>query len=98
VTGVVLTDVKSGETQTLAIDGLFLAIGHIPNTEWLNGQLAADDQGYLLHEAGGTETERPGVFVAGDVGDRLYQQAVTAAGTGCMAALDAEEYLVEHGF
>jgi thioredoxin reductase (NADPH) len=97
VSGLRLRDVHSGEERSLPVNGLFLAIGHIPNTEWLHGQLAADEQGYLITKPGSTETDLPGVFVAGDVGDRLYQQAVTAAGTGCMAALDAEEFLVEHG-
>jgi thioredoxin reductase (NADPH) len=97
ISGLRLADVHTGEERHLAVNGLFLAIGHVPNTDWLEGQLATDDQGYLLTKPGSTETDLPGVFVAGDVGDRVYQQAVTAAGTGCMAALDAEEYLAEHG-
>jgi thioredoxin reductase (NADPH) len=97
ITALQLRDVKTGEERELAVQGLFLAIGHIPNTEWLEGQLPANEQGYLLTKPGSTETDLPGVFVAGDVGDPLYQQAVTAAGTGCMAALDAEEYLSERG-
>ncbi|MCL6564712.1 MAG: NAD(P)/FAD-dependent oxidoreductase, partial [Firmicutes bacterium] len=71
--------------------------GHIPNVEWLGGQVRLDQYGYVVAGPGSTETNIPGVFAAGDVADRLYQQAVTAAGTGCMAALDAEEYLTEHG-
>ncbi len=96
VSGLSLENLQTHETDELAVDGLFLAIGHIPNTEWLGGQLPTDDAGYLLSEAGTSETAIPGVFVAGDVADRIYQQAVTAAGTGCIAALDAEEYLAEH--
>lgn len=97
VHGVTLRDTVTHETRDLMIDGLFLAIGHIPNTEWLHGQLPTDAEGYLIAEPGTSETSIPGVFVAGDVADRVYQQAVTAAGTGCIAALDAEEYLAEHG-
>jgi len=97
VHGVTLRDTVTHETRDLTIDGLFLAIGHIPNTEWLHGQLPTDADGYLITEPGTSETSIPGVFVAGDVADRVYQQAVTAAGTGCIAALDAEEYLAEHG-
>lgn len=96
VSGLTLDNLETHETHELPLDGLFLAIGHIPNTEWLGGQLPTDDAGYLLSEAGTSETSIPGVFVAGDVADRIYQQAVTAAGTGCIAALDAEEYLAEH--
>jgi thioredoxin reductase (NADPH) len=97
VSGVTLTDTVDGSTRVLKVTGLFLAIGHIPNTEWLNGQLPADKDGYLKVAPGSSETDIPGVFVAGDVADRVYQQAVTAAGTGCIAALDAEEYLAERG-
>ena len=96
VSGVTLTDVETHETRELPLDGLFLAIGHVPNTEWLKGQLPTDEHGYLVSHPGTSETAIPGVFVAGDVADPLYQQAVTAAGTGCIAALDAEEYLAEH--
>lgn len=96
VSGLTLDNLETHETDELPLDGLFLAIGHIPNTEWLGDQLPTDDAGYLLSEAGTSETSIPGVFVAGDVADRIYQQAVTAAGTGCIAALDAEEYLAEH--
>lgn len=96
VSGLTLENLETHETDELPLDGLFLAIGHTPNTEWLGGQLPTDEAGYLLSEAGTSETSIPGVFVAGDVGDRIYQQAVTAAGTGCIAALDAEEYLAEH--
>ncbi len=95
VTGLRLRDTKTGEERDMAVNGLFLAIGHIPNTEWLKGQLATDHDGYIITEPGTSETRVPGVFVAGDVADRLYQQAVTAAGSGCVAALDAQEFLEE---
>ncbi len=95
VSGVTLENLETHKTDELALDGLFLAIGHTPNTEWLGGQLPTDQAGYLLSEPGTSETSIPGVFVAGDVADPTYQQAVTAAGTGCIAALDAEEYLAE---
>lgn len=95
VTGIRLKDTETGSERDMAVDGLFLAIGHIPNTEWLKGQLETDPDGYLHTTPGTSETQIPGVFVAGDVSDRLYQQAVTAAGSGCMAALDAQEYLEE---
>lgn len=96
VIGVRLRDVKTGEVATLPVQGLFLAIGHKPNTEVFRGQIALDDQGYVvLH--GHTETSVPGVFAAGDVADRRYRQAITAAGMGCQAALDAQRFLEEHG-
>lgn len=96
VQAAVLEDVKGGDRQELPVDGIFLAIGHIPNTDWLGGALEMDDQGYIKSQPGTSETNVPGVFVAGDIADRFYQQAVTAAGSGCMAALDAQEYLEEH--
>jgi thioredoxin reductase (NADPH) len=95
VSGIRLRDTKTGAERDMPVDGLFLAIGHIPNTEWLHGQLETDAEGYLVSRPGTSETRIPGVFVAGDVSDRLYQQAVTAAGSGCVAALDAQEYLEE---
>ncbi|HXH24350.1 MAG TPA: thioredoxin-disulfide reductase [Vicinamibacterales bacterium] len=94
VTGVVVRNVKTGEVGELAVDGLFIAIGHTPNTSLFKGQLELDADGYIITHAG-TKTSVPGVFAAGDVQDRVYRQAVTAAGTGCMAAIDAERYL-EH--
>jgi thioredoxin reductase (NADPH) len=97
VTGVRLREVAGGASRDLACQGFFLAIGHRPNTEVLRGQLALDDQGYITVEPGTTRTNVHGVFAAGDVADRNYRQAVTAAGTGCMAAIDAERYLAERG-
>jgi thioredoxin reductase (NADPH) len=92
VTGVKLKNVTTGETSTLDCAGLFVAIGHTPNVKVFGNQIALDEHGYIkLH--GGTRTNVPGVFAAGDVADRTYRQAVTAAGQGCAAALDAERYL-----
>ncbi len=93
VTGIRLRDTRSGEERQLACDGVFLAIGHIPNTGLLEGQLDMDPSGYLIVREPGTATNVPGVFAAGDVMDPIYRQAVTAAGTGCRAAIDAERYL-----
>jgi thioredoxin reductase (NADPH) len=93
VEAVKLRNLKTGATQDLAVKGLFVAIGHEPNTKFLGGQLATDESGYLKVEPGSTRTNIPGVFAAGDVADHVYRQAVTAAGTGCMAALDAERFL-----
>ena len=93
VNGLRLRHVRSGVTQTLALDGVFVAIGHTPNTTIFRGALDLDADGYILTEAGTTRTSVPGIFAAGDVQDRIYRQAVTAAGSGCMAALDAEKWL-----
>jgi thioredoxin reductase (NADPH) len=93
VTGVRLKNVKSGESQEFKVDAVFVAIGHEPNTALFAGQLDMDELGYLKVVPGTTRTNVEGVFAAGDVADRVYRQAVTAAGTGCMAAIEAERWL-----
>lgn len=93
MTGVILKDTKDDSTQQLDADGLFMAIGHKPNTDLFKGILDMDETGYLIVKPGSTYTNIEGVFAAGDVADKTYRQAVTAAGTGCMAALDAERWL-----
>jgi len=97
VKSVTLKDTVSGESIKRDAGGLFFAIGHQPNTGFLKGQLAQDSRGYLKVEPFSTETSVPGIFAAGDVADDKYRQAVSAAGTGCMAALDAERYLAAKG-
>ena len=88
-----LRNVLTEEPMTLDVNGLFYAIGHVPNTAFLSGQLALHDNGYIRTKPGTTETSVDGVFAAGDVQDHRYRQAVTAAGSGCMAALEAEAWL-----
>jgi len=94
-TGLRLRDASTGADSVLPVTGVFVAIGHDPRSELFKGQLATDDDGYLLVEEPSTKTAIPGVFAAGDVVDRHYRQAVTAAGTGCAAALDAERWLAD---
>ena len=97
VTGVRLRDTVTGEESELDADGFFLAIGHDPNTSLFAGQLDLDDAGYIvLRDGGSTHTSVDGVFASGDVADTVYRQAITAAGTGCRAAIDAERWLAEH--
>lgn len=93
VEGIRIKNNQTQETEEIPITGLFIAIGHKPNTELFKGQLEMDDSGYLITKGKSTKTNLPGVFASGDVQDKEYRQAVTAAGTGCMAALDAERYL-----
>jgi thioredoxin reductase (NADPH) len=97
VTGLRLRNTEDGSTEELTVTGLFLAIGHVPNSRIFEGQLDMDETGYLKVVPGTTRTKIPGVFAAGDVADKIYRQAVTAAGTGCMASIDAERWLAEHG-
>jgi thioredoxin reductase (NADPH) len=96
VTGVRLRNTRTGATSEIGVDGLFVAIGHDPATALFRGQLDLDEQGYVLIAPWSTATSRRGVFAAGDVADAKFRQAVTAAGMGCMAALEAEKYLAEH--
>ena len=93
VTGIKIKNVKSNKTEDLKVDGLFVAIGHDPATQLFKDQLEMDREGYLITKSDSTETNVPGVFAAGDVKDKIFRQAVTAAGMGCMAALEAEKHL-----
>ena len=95
VTSIRVRNVKSGDLSDIAVEGVFIAIGHTPNSDIFRGQLDMDDHGYILTDPGTTQTSLKGVFAAGDVQDRIYRQAVTAAGTGCMSALEAERLLAE---
>jgi thioredoxin reductase (NADPH) len=97
MTGAVVRNLKTGDTKLVAATGLFVAIGHTPNTGLFQGVLETHQSGYLKTEPGSTRTNIPGVFACGDVQDSYYRQAITAAGTGCMAAIDAERWLIEHG-
>ena len=96
VTGVKLRNLKTHEIYDREVDGFFLAIGHIPNTKPFAGQLDLDSDGYIVTH-GGARTNVPGVFHAGDVQDRIYRQAITASGAGCMAAIEVERYLEAEG-
>lgn len=97
VEGLRIVNNQTKDKHEISITGLFIAIGHKPNTDIFKGQLDMDDSGYLITQTGSTHTNMPGVFASGDVQDKIYRQAITAAGTGCMAALDAERYLAEVG-
>jgi thioredoxin reductase (NADPH) len=97
VTHAILKDVNTGEERDLALDGIFIAIGHKPNTGIFAGQITLDENNYIKTVPGSTRTNIEGVFAAGDVQDSVYRQAVTAAGTGCMAAIEAERWLSHHG-
>jgi len=93
VTGLKLKDAVSGEQRVLPVEGVFLAIGHIPNTDFLKGLVDLDQDGYAVTKPQSTATNVPGLFVAGDAQDRVFRQAITAAGSGCMAAIEAERWL-----
>jgi thioredoxin reductase (NADPH) len=97
VEAVRIKNIKSGEKQEIPIKGFFVAIGHTPNSEIFKGFIDMDDAGYIKTVPGTSKTNLEGVFASGDVQDKMYRQAVTAAGSGCMAALDAERYLSEKG-
>ena len=96
VSGIRIRNTKSKKARNISVDGVFIAIGHDPNTKLFSGQLDMDKDNYLITTPGGTATNIPGVFAAGDVQDNIYRQAVTAAGTGCMGALEAESFLAKH--
>ena len=96
VTGALLKNTKDGSTFKVEADGIFIAIGHQPNTKIFEGKLDMDETGYLKVKPGSTYTDVDGIFAAGDVADKTYRQAVTAAGSGCMAALDTQRWLEEH--
>lgn len=97
LTGIVLKDVLGGADKTINVEGMFVAIGHQPNTEIFKNILPLDPKGYITTKSNSSKTEIPGVFACGDVQDSVYRQAVTAAGSGCMAAIDAERFLEHHG-
>ncbi len=95
--GLMLKDTQNGELRELTVTGCFIAIGHTPNTQFLDGALKSDENGYLITQPNVTAMEIPGVFACGDVQDHVYRQAITSAGTGCMAAIEAERYIGEKG-
>ena len=95
VTGISIVNKKTNKLKSINLDGVFIAIGHIPKTNIFKNKINLDKDGYILTKSGSTKTNIPGVFAAGDVADKIYRQAVTAAGLGCMAALDAEKYIAE---
>ena len=98
ITGVVMQDTRTGEKRDVECRGLFIAIGHEPNTKFLEGQIDTDESGYIVPKTpGSTATNIDGVFAVGDVADKVYRQAITAAGSGCMGALDAERWLAAKG-
>jgi len=97
VTGLRVKHIETGEENVLAVSGMFLAIGHTPNTRVFNGQLKSDEGGYLITQADSSHTSLEGVFACGDVQDTVYRQAITAAGSGCMAAMDCERWIEEEG-
>ncbi|GIQ65619.1 hypothetical protein PACILC2_41870 [Paenibacillus cisolokensis] len=96
VTGLKVRNNSTGEEEIIEANGIFVAIGHTPNTKFLNGQVETDELGYIIVKPGTTETNVPGVFACGDVQDKKYRQAITAAGSGCMAAMDCEKFLEGH--